>query len=152
MRRPLFALLFLAFVLTACKGASGDDGRRGPRGPAGDQGAQGVQGEPGLDGAPGASGVTSKLDLYLVSDQSDLPPGDTAEAIAVCDDDNDIMLQGGCSASNTETLALKVFGPGGTPNTEEGYLADFRCVYQNDPLGYQQLIFATGICISVAGP
>ena len=57
----------------------------------GADGADGAEGTDGADGLDGTGGGFSKEDLYMVT-------GDSGPvSIAACDDENDILLHGGCT-------------------------------------------------------
>ena len=68
-------------------GPKGDTGAQGPAGPAGPQGPAGKPGRDGRDSIPNGKGS-----LYVNS--SELSSG---SAIAYCNDENDIVLNGSCT-------------------------------------------------------
>jgi hypothetical protein len=117
-------------------GAEGPTGPAGPAGPTGPAGPQGLQGLPGLDGAPGATGPAgpagpagpegpegpegpqgppgavgqdglprSKADVYMNSTDYG-----ASQNWAYCNDENDILLTGGCQTSG-DTARLRTSRP-----------------------------------------
>lgn len=82
-------------------GAPGAPGTPGSTGPAGAPGSPGMQGLPGPKGDPGAVGapgiLASKANLYTRSAQAFIPGNGVGEVDAMCDDANDIVLNGGCN-------------------------------------------------------
>jgi hypothetical protein len=71
----------------------GDKGDKGDPGAKGDPGSQGVPGEQGVPGKDGEDGISiTKGAIYMRN--SELSGGD---AIAYCDDKNDVVLTGSCT-------------------------------------------------------
>lgn len=83
--------------------ATGVEGPQGPAGPQGPQGPQGFQGVPGPQGPQGpAGGGMTKAGIYTVTTNfSIVPGGGKAEAIAECDDKNDVAVTGMCMTQNS---------------------------------------------------
>lgn len=97
------------------QGAQGDPGPPGPSGLQGAVGAKGDKGDPGAAGQQGAAGVQgpagatgkdglsiSKDNIYTRSNTT--TPG--AFSSATCDDKNDVVLGGGCSAVGIYPLGV----------------------------------------------
>ncbi len=85
--------IWVCLLLGACEGApstSASDGRDGRDGADGAAGVNGTDGMDGLNGVP-----QSKADLYTVTEQ--LYGDYTLTVTAMCDDENDILLHGGCA-------------------------------------------------------
>lgn len=94
------------------QGVKGDPGEAqgvpGPQGPAGPQGAQGPQGVAGPQGPAGPTGTITKGQVYTISTNwSIVPGGGKSEAIAQCDDANDIALTGTCMTQNSNGAAYQ---------------------------------------------
>ena len=84
-------------------GAKGDKGDKGEAGVAGQQGPQGIQGPAGTAGKDGEDGLSiSKGSVYTRSNTT--TPG--AFATASCDDNNDIVVTGGCAAIGIHPLGV----------------------------------------------
>lgn len=85
-------------------GAAGPTGPMGPQGPVGPAGPMGQQGQPGPKGVDGKDGLSiSKGSLYVsVSGLA------AADAIAYCNDENDIVLSGTCTGQG---IFWGVIGP-----------------------------------------
>jgi hypothetical protein len=83
--------------LSGARGADGLTGAVGPKGEPGASGAAGPQGAPGPAGPAGKNGKDgfsiSKSSLYLRSSSAT----GAGAAIAYCDDENDIVLNGSCT-------------------------------------------------------
>lgn len=96
------SIVALALLLAACSGITGpqgpqgekgDTGATGAQGPAGAQGPVGPQGPAGMTGATGGGLYVSRQSAYC----KDGPAvGNTYEASAACDDQNDLLITGGC--------------------------------------------------------
>lgn len=84
-----------AATLTAPAGVKGDKGDTGDPGAKGDTGSQGI---PGAQGAPGKDGkdgtVVTKQSVY-----SRTGTASSGTSYAYCDDNNDVLLSGGCNGS-----------------------------------------------------
>ena len=81
----------------------------GPQGPQGEIGPQGVQGEQGIQGNPGPAGPgISRQSTYLASSALFPVPstGNQVQAVASCNDENDIALSGGYQLTNRGTKVL----------------------------------------------
>ncbi len=118
-------------------GPKGDPGAPGPSGPQGEQGPQGEPGPPGLSGLPGPAGSAgptgpqgptgpegpmgpagpqgpkgdpglslTKAGIYEVINQVGAGVG-SAGVLAVCDDASDIVLHGGCSATDFNVVLVR---------------------------------------------
>lgn len=85
------------------QGEPGVAGPAGPQGPLGLQGPQGIQGLTGPQGLPGPAGTggVSKTQFYrTISAAVPVIPGPVAVAEATCNDNDDILISGGFSASH----------------------------------------------------
>lgn len=97
--------------LNGAPGKDGLPGATGPKGDAGPQGPQGVAGPAGKDGKDGKDGGgITKSKLYVRT--SSLSGGN--EATALCDDANDIALNGTCTGQNVLWGYFGVYMPTNT--------------------------------------
>jgi len=82
-------------------GAQGPQGPAGPAGAAGSPGAAGAQGLPGPKGDKGDPGTAAALagkgGLYTRTASGWVPANNPGSVQILCDDANDIVLNGGCS-------------------------------------------------------
>jgi len=99
--KNIVSLSFVLF-LAACSGTTGpqgpqgekgDTGATGAQGPAGPQGVAGAQGPAGMNGATGGGLYVSRQSAYC---HDVLAPANSYEASAACDDQNDLLITGGC--------------------------------------------------------
>ncbi len=115
------------------RGDPGPDGIRGPQGVQGLQGPQGIQGPQGPAGPPGPRGPSgsyaAKEDVVRRSEKVTVAAGIAASAVATCDQDQDLVITGGCSADPmwlAQLVNSKPFGM--TSSTSRG---GWRCDYRN---------------------
>lgn len=84
-----------AATFTAPAGVKGDKGDKGDTGMKGDTGSQGVRGEQGVPGKDGKDGTAvTKQSVY-----SRTGTASSGTSYAYCDDNNDVLLSGGCNGS-----------------------------------------------------
>lgn len=133
-------------------GEQGEVGAAGSVGPAGTPGAPGVPGAKGDKGEPGASGVlATKAGLYHVEVFATIATGPAAPAggsvIAYCDDANDIILNGGCTAPASMGQHLTASMPYGAD--DPGVKSGWQCKYYNNlvPSAFTGGAYAT--CLAV---
>lgn len=108
-------------------GTPGEQGPVGPAGPAGAAGAPGAPGVAGPKGDPGAPGLlASKSQLYVRTLQVWVPAGGTNSVDALCDDTNDIPLNGGCAAGIT-ALGQNITYSGAWIPSDVGRQSGWRC-------------------------
>lgn len=82
-------------TLTAPAGVKGDKGDKGDPGAKGDTGSQGLPGDQGVPGKDGKEGtVITKQSVYTRTGAAS-----SGTSYAYCDDNNDVVLTGGCSGS-----------------------------------------------------
>ncbi len=133
---------FLLFALPACDGAAGADGATGPAG------SDGVDGEGGADGASGADGAdglpTSKADLYVVLESAIALEGFTV-VDALCLDNNDVLLSGGCNTANEGGFFFDNY-PRDADN--EDAPARWRCGLQHSD-DREYAVRASAVCIVI---
>lgn len=121
-------------------GLDGADGAPGAQGPAGPMGLQGPAGQPGAQGPAGQKGADglslTKGSLYTRS--SGLA---AADAIAYCDDENDIVLTGTCTGQG---VFWGIIGPYQPTNPE--LKSGWECKVSN--VGGNP-VSATAVCVEV---
>lgn len=118
-------------------GADGAQGPAGPMGPAGPQGPTGQPGPKGETGAPGKDGLSiTKSSIYTTS--SGLA---AADAIAYCNDENDIVLTGTCVGQGVFWGTIGAYQP---TNTE--LKSGWECKASN--VGGNP-VSATAVCLEV---
>lgn len=118
---------------TGAVGAQGPRGYAGEVGPVGATGAQGIQGVPGIQGPVGATGATgavgpagpgiTKSQVYTRTSGANM---NATQAVASCDDTNDVVLTGGCQVFGV----LLYFGPVNEADTTKA--AGWSCVVPTD--------------------
>jgi len=113
-------------------GPQGDQGAVGPAGPEGPEGPEGPPGQPGTDGQDGLP--RSKADVYVVNTELGVQWNR-----AYCNDENDILLTGGCQG----TGQLKVSRP------EDGFLDDGVASGWVCDVGTTAAVRAYVVCIDV---
>jgi len=129
-----FSSLALALLLAACSGTAGpqgpqgekgDTGATGPQGPVGPQGATGPQGPAGMNGATGGGLYVSRQSAYCKEAPAS---GNSYTTDAECDDQNDLLITGGCyDASAPDGAYIKRSHPG-IGSVEQGGAPSFwRC-------------------------
>ena len=135
------------------QGIQGEPGVAGPPGPPGSPGAKGDKGDPGVPGQQGPQGVQgeagpagengqdgfaiTKGNLYTRTSQPT-----SGVAYAYCDDNNDVLITGGCNGSRPTTFA----GPLWTTAT------DAEAAWQCSPWGIPgpgEIMGATVVCLDV---
>lgn len=94
-------LLASLFVVVGCSsqgpvGPKGDPGAQGPKGDTGPAGAMGATGATGAMGAQGATGGGLFVDRNAAYCKEALGRSDAAFATVECDDQNDLLITGGC--------------------------------------------------------
>lgn len=121
-------------------GADGAPGVQGPAGPMGPQGPAGPAGQPGTPGAVGPKGAdgTSITKSSLYTRSSGLA---AADAIAYCDDENDVVLTGSCTGQG---VFWAVIGPYLTTNPD--FKSGWECKVSN--VGGNP-VSATAVCLEV---
>ena len=97
------SLLVLLTVVAGCSsqgpvGPKGDTGSAGPKGEAGPAGGTGLTGAMGAAGATGATGGGLYVDRNSAYCKEALGSSVDAEATVQCDDQNDLIITGGCQA------------------------------------------------------
>jgi hypothetical protein len=97
-------------------GTQGPQGPVGPMGPAGQPGAQGPAGPKGADGADGT--LITKSSMYVRA--SSLATSAANDAIAFCDDANDVVLTGTCSSEGSIWATIGAYLPT-NPNSKSGW-------------------------------
>ncbi len=87
------------------------------------RGADGAAGEDGADGMDGAGGGFSKEDLYMVTGD----PGPLSTA--ACDDEDDILLHGGCTTYHNCMPATLTSRPENTddPSVISSWICEASC-------------------------
>lgn len=110
----VFVVVVVASSCSSFQGPKGDPGPEGPQGPAGAEGPRGPQGfagpigatgPQGPEGMPGMNGGGLYVNKASVYCQEAVATTDGVEVS--CNDDNDLLLTGGCSSgalSGTWTL------------------------------------------------
>lgn len=102
MRTALLLLLSVVFAVgCSSQGPAGPKGDTGAQGPKGDTGPAGPTGAMGAMGAPGATGATGGglyVDRSSAYCKEVLGRSDAPLAEASCDDQNDLLITGGCSS------------------------------------------------------
>jgi len=139
------------------QGQQGVPGEIGPTGLPGSPGVKGDKGDPGATGQPGAQGAVGpagKDGISITKDQvyrRDVTGGPGTSYInlvtALCDDENDVLLTGGCAAS--PTVAIRAFAPitQSVPDTFK-FKVGYGCGPYNT-LGPNEQLVATVICLDV---
>lgn len=139
--------------LQGARGADGETGEQGPMGAAGapgTPGAQGPQGAKGDKGEPGAPGVlASKANLYVRTASGWVMGNNGLNLSAVCDNGNDIALNGGCAPGFNNPIgqyltASQAYLPTDPAPTKSGWL----CIGRNDS-SMQYHMTATVTCLAV---
>lgn len=137
MRTSLLVVFVVLSGCSALQGPRGDTGPAGPTGPAGADGArglQGAQGAPGQTGMAGADGMQGPIGGGLYVSKASVycneasPPG-TNQAVASCNDANDLLVSGGCvdaAAPGTTGYFLSVSRP---RNVAGGGPAEWYCIW-----------------------
>lgn len=95
------ALLLTSLFVVGCSspgpaGPKGDPGVQGPRGETGPAGSTGATGAVGAMGAQGATGGGLYVDRNAAYCKEVLGRSDASLAEASCDDQNDLIVTGGC--------------------------------------------------------
>jgi len=124
--------------------AKGDPGPQGPKGDPGAAGPAGPKGDPGpkgADGAPGA-GIT-KSKITWVTESAIVPANGVGSAVALCKNDTDIILTGGCQV--TIGGNLYAWGPS---DTILGSNARWGCSAWGQ-FATQYTVTATAVCLAV---
>lgn len=115
-------------------------GERGPAGPAGDVGPMGPAGPQGEQGPAGPAGASiTKAMVYERANTGgvSIQPGAEGHNDTTCDDDNDVVLGGGCTlptlaSDGQDYLAVMIesrpvmYGAGNRTNR-----SGWRCTYRN---------------------
>ena len=96
-------LLSSLFVVVGCSsqgpvGPKGDTGTQGPKGDTGPAGAMGATGAAGAMGAQGATGGGLYVNRDAAYCKELLGRSDAPLAQVSCDDQNDLIITGGCSS------------------------------------------------------
>ncbi len=137
---------------TGAMGAKGDPGEAGPTGAQGPQGAQGPMGPQGPQGQQGPKGDTGTIAKGQVYTNevigSALPNGATTGVYAACDDNNDVLLNGGCTwePSGTAVLYISSFRPMYSDDSTSP--SEWRCAYRNyNP--NSMTVRVQAVCLSV---
>lgn len=140
-----FALSSL--TLAACQGAEGPAGAAGAAGASGADGADGVDGADGADGVDGANGAPrTKGDLYTVQETSGITPYTQTNLTASCDDEDDVLLTGGCSHSATEGM---LYGSYPVNADDEGEVAYWSCGITSYDERTTLALHAYAVCIRI---
>lgn len=134
----------------AVEGSPGSEGEPGPQGEPGEDGLPGQMGPPGPPGAPGRTGELHKLNIYVRDQAVWAPPMTEATAVITCDDEEDILLHGGCDAP------VAVISSGGLWWTKmKSYHVDtviqaseWHCRAENLS-GIPREIIATAVCLEL---
>lgn len=107
------ALLLTSLFVVGCSsagpvGPKGDTGAQGPKGDTGPAGAMGAAGAVGAMGAQGATGGGLYVDRNSAYCKEVLGLSTVAAASASCDDQNDLIITGGCN-SGTAPAGTSIF-------------------------------------------
>jgi len=91
------------------EGEAGDPGDPGPEGERGPQGDPGMPGQVGPQGERGPSGVFDAADIYTNIAIKPAPANVDIDAVASCDDANDVLISGGCLVTSSEAVVVATF-------------------------------------------
>ena len=141
------SLLLMVGCLEGPAGKQGPAGEPGPQGAEGPAGAAGPQGDAGVAGADGLDGIPqSKADLYEVVNVFPTNPGE-ADAFrqAFCNDNNDILLLGGCVFTCDGCVTTAAFPQSATNPTGT---ASWVCIVTNNSAAAED-VDVTAVCIDV---
>lgn len=102
------ALLLSSLLVVGCSsqgpvGPKGDTGAQGPKGDTGPAGAMGATGAVGATGAQGATGGGLYVNRESAYCKEQLGRSDAPFASVECDDQNDLIISGGCNSGTAPT-------------------------------------------------